>query len=434
MKKALIFGITGQDGSYLAEWLLNRGYEVTGVTRRVSVNTTERISHILPKVNIVEGDITDAFNVMKIIEDAQPDEIYNLAAQSHVGTSFSQPSLTWDVTAGGVLNILEAIRHNDRCFDIRFYQASTSELFGKNYDEELVPLTSAERKVILNPEHNIHQSECSDLPKCRKVKYQDENTKFMPQSPYAVAKMAAHNMVRIYREGYGMHTSSGILFNHESERRGEQFVTRKITKWIGKFIAFKESLRREYNLKIFKTEFAEDKIIFKCGVTDKVLSSYPKLRLGNLDASRDWGHAQDYVRAMWMMLQRSDPDDYVIATGEAHTIREFLDASFSRVDIMDWNDYVFIDPEFYRPAEVDYLRGDRTKATKVLGWKPEISFEQLAFKMVDHDVQTQRLQRSDIQKIPANSVKAGQVHMSDVQKERQKGMAECPPHTEMEFG
>lgn len=417
MKKALIFGITGQDGSYLAEWLLGRGYEVTGVTRRVSVNTTERISHILPKVNIVEGDITDAFNVMKIIEDAKPDEVYNLAAQSHVGTSFSQPSLTWDVTAGGVLNILEAIRHSDRCSDIRFYQASTSELFGKNYDEKDTGLS-----LLSSP------------PKPQMEKYQNEKTQFMPQSPYAVAKMAAHNMVRIYREGYGMHASSGILFNHESERRGEDFVTRKITKWIGKFIAFKESLRKEYNLKIFKTEFVEDKIIFKCGVTDQVLSSYPKLRLGNLDASRDWGHAQDYVRAMWMMLQRSDPDDYVIATGEAHTIREFLDAAFSRVDIMDWNDYVFIDPEFYRPAEVDYLRGDRTKATKVLGWEPEISFEQLAFKMVDYDVQTQRLQRSDIQKIPANSSKTGQVHMSDVQKERQKGMAECPPHTEMEFG
>ncbi len=419
MKKALIFGITGQDGSYLAELLLDRGYEVTGVTRRVSVNTTERISHILPKVNIVEGDITDAFNVMKIIEDAQPDEIYNLAAQSHVGTSFSQPSLTWDVTAGGVLNILEAIRHSDRCSDVRFYQASTSELFGKNYD-----MHYEDTDPFGNPSPSQFAA----------TKFQNEKTQFMPQSPYAVAKMAAHNMVRIYREGYNMHASSGILFNHESERRGEDFVTRKITKWIGKFIAFKESLRREYNLKIFKTEFAEDKIIFKCGVTDQVLASYPKLRLGNLDASRDWGHAQDYVRAMWMMLQRSDPDDYVIATGEAHTIREFLDASFSRVDIMDWNDYVFIDPEFYRPAEVDYLRGDRTKATKVLGWEPEISFEQLAFKMVDHDVQTQRLQRSDIQKIPANSSKTGQVHMSDVQKERQKGMAECPPHTEMEFG
>jgi len=405
MKKALIFGITGQDGSYLAEMLLEKGYEVTGVTRRVSVNTTERISHILHKINIVEGDITDGFNVMRIIEDFKPDEVYSLAAQSHVGTSFSQPNLTWDVTAGGVLNILEAIRHSDRCFDMRFYQASTSELFGKNYDE------------TENGE-----------------KFQNEKTQFMPQSPYAVAKMAAHNMVRIYREGYGMHASSGILFNHESERRGEDFVTRKITKWIGGFIGFKEALRREYNLKIFKTEFSEDKIVFKCGVTNQVLSSYPKLRLGNLDASRDWGHAKDYVRAMWMMLQRTDPDDYVIATGEAHTIREFLDAAFCKIDILDWSHCVVIDPEFYRPAEVEYLRGDRTKATDILGWEPEISFKELAFRMVDHDVKTQRLQRSNLQKISTNSSKTRQVHMSDVQEKGKESLAQCPPYNEVEFG
>ena len=405
MKKALIFGITGQDGSYLAEFLLSKGYEVTGVTRRVSINTTERISHILPKLNIVEGDITDAFNVMRVIEETEPDEVYNLAAQSHVGTSFSQTHLTLDVTAGGVWNILEAIRHSPRCFDMRFYQASTSELFGKNYDE------------TENGE-----------------KFQNEKTQFMPQSPYAVAKMAAHNMVRIYREGYGMHASSGILFNHESERRGEHFVTRKITKWVGEFINFKRAVRKEYNLKIIETVFTEDKIMFKCGNTGEVLSKFGKLRLGNLDAYRDWGHAADYVRAMWMMLQRDSPDDYVIATGESHTIREFLDAAFNAVEIEDWSDYVMIDPEFYRPAEVDYLRGCPRKAKSVLQWEPEISFEELAYRMVKHDVKTQGLQRPDLQKVPANSFKTRQIHMSDVQEEGQESMAQCPPHNEMEFG
>ena len=394
MKKALIFGITGQDGSYLAELLLEQGYEVTGVTRRVSVNTTERISHILPRLTIVEGDITDAFNVMRIIEDCKPDEIYNLAAQSHVGTSFSQPSLTWDVTAGGVLNILEAIRHSERCFDIRFYQASTSELFGKNYDE----------------------SENGE-------KFQDEQTQFLPQSPYAAAKLAAHNLVRIYRDGYGMHCSSGILFNHESERRGEQFVTRKITKWIGGFVGFKEALRREYNLKIFKTEFSEDKIIFKCGVTNQVLSSYPKLRLGNLDASRDWGHAEDYVRAMWLMLQQDNPDDYVIATGEAHTIAEFLDVAFTAIGSPHWENFVVVDPKFYRPAEVDYLCGCPKKAKKLLGWDLKISFDDLVLRMVANDVKAQGLQRPDLQTVSADGPEEGQTHVSDVQEEGQESLA-----------
>jgi len=394
MKKALIFGITGQDGSYLAELLLEQGYEVTGVTRRVSVNTTERISHILPRLTIVEGDITDAFNVMRIIEDCKPDEIYNLAAQSHVGTSFSQPSLTWDVTAGGVLNILEAIRHSERCFDIRFYQASTSELFGKNYDE----------------------SENGE-------KFQNEQTQFLPQSPYAAAKLAAHNLVRIYRDGYGMHCSSGILFNHESERRGEQFVTRKITKWIGGFVGFKEALRREYNLKIFKTEFSEDKIIFKCGVTNQVLSSYPKLRLGNLDASRDWGHAEDYVRAMWLMLQQDNPDDYVIATGEAHTIAEFLDVAFTAIGSPHWENFVVVDPKFYRPAEVDYLCGCPKKAKKLLGWDLKISFDDLVLRMVESDVKAQGLQRPDLQTVSADGPEEGQTHVSDVQEEGQESLA-----------
>ena len=341
--KAIIFGITGQDGSYLAELLLEKGYKVVGITRRVSVSTLNRINHILPKIKIVEGDITDAFSVSNVIKEEAPDEIYNLAAQSHVGTSFKQPSLTWDVTAGGVLNILEAIRYSGRKDDIKFYQASSSEMFGKNY--------------------NLREG------LAEMIKYQDEKTPFMPQSPYAIAKLAAHHLVRNYRDSYGIFACSGILFNHESERRGEKFVTRKITKWIGEFVASG-----------MDTEF-------------------PALRLGNLDAKRDWGHAEDYVRGMWEMVQHETPNDYVVATGETYSVREFLDIAFKHIGIDDWNDFVVIDPEFYRPAEVDYLLGIPAKAKRVLGWEPQISFEQLVERMVDSDVEEARLQRPDLQRL-----------------------------------
>ena len=341
--KAIIFGITGQDGSYLAELLLEKGYEVVGITRRVSVPTLNRITHILPKIKIIEGDITDAFSVSNVIKEEAPDEIYNLAAQSHVGTSFKQPSLTWDVTAGGVLNILEAIRYSGRKDDIKFYQASSSEMFGKNY--------------------NLREG------LAEMIKYQDEKTPFMPQSPYAIAKLAAHHLVRNYRDSYGIFACSGILFNHESERRGEKFVTRKITKWIGEFVASG-----------MDTEF-------------------PALRLGNLDAKRDWGHAEDYVRGMWEMVQHETPNDYVVATGETHSVREFLDIAFRHIGIDDWDDFVVIDPEFYRPAEVDYLLGIPAKAKRVLGWKPEISFQKLVERMVDSDVEAARLQRPDLQRV-----------------------------------
>jgi len=341
--KAIIFGITGQDGSYLAELLLKKGYEVVGITRRVSVPTLNRITHILPKIKIIEGDITDAFSVSNVIKEEDPDEIYNLAAQSHVGTSFKQPSLTWDVTAGGVLNILEAIRYSGKKDRIKFYQASSSEMFGKNY--------------------NIREGLAS------MIKYQDENTPFVPQSPYAIAKLAAHHLVRNYRDSYGIFACSGILFNHESERRGEKFVTRKITKWIGEFVASG-----------MDTEF-------------------PALRLGNLDAKRDWGHAEDYVRGMWEMLQHETPNDYVVATGETHSVREFLDIAFRHIGIDDWDNFVVIDPEFYRPAEVDYLLGIPAKAKRVLGWEPEISFQKLVERMVDSDVEAARLQRPDLQRV-----------------------------------
>ena len=341
--KAIIFGITGQDGSYLAELLIEKGYEVVGITRRVSVPTLNRINHILPKIKIVEGDITDAFSVSNVIKEEEPDEIYNLAAQSHVGTSFKQPSLTWDVTAGGVLNILEAIRYSGRKDAIKFYQASSSEMFGKNY--------------------NLREGFAE------MIKFQDEKTPFAPQSPYAIAKLAAHHLVRNYRDSYGIFACSGILFNHESERRGEKFVTRKITKWIGEFVA--SGMDKEF----------------------------PTLRLGNLDAKRDWGHAEDYVRGMWQMVQHKTPDDYVVATGETYSVREFLDIAFKYVGIDDWENLVVIDPEFYRPAEVDYLLGIPTKAKRVLGWEPHISFEKLVERMVDSDVETARLQRPDLQRV-----------------------------------
>lgn len=386
MKKALIWGITGQDGSYLAELLLAKGYAVTGVTRRVSVSTLARIEHLLPKINIVEGDITDGFNVSKVIEDTKPDEIYNLAAQSHVGTSFKQPSLTWDITAGGALNILEAIRYSSRKSEIKFYQASSSEMFGASYDEGY-------------DEYNGPV-----------LKFQDEETKFMPQSPYAIAKLAAHHLVRNYRESYGIHASSGILFNHESERRGENFVTRKITKWIGEFVKWSNS-----------TEFGTRGIVLPedenfVTVYGKPLNNkeFPKLRLGNLDAKRDWGHAQDYVNAMWLMLQQETPDDYVVATGETHSVREFLDVAFARIGISDWSNYVVVDPEFYRPSEVDYLLGIPGKAESKLGWQREISFTQLAERMVDHDVQEARLQRSCVQEVSRCCSKKRQIHMPNV--------------------
>jgi GDPmannose 4,6-dehydratase len=380
--KAIIFGITGQDGSYLAELLLEKGYEVVGITRRVSVPTLNRITHILPKIKIIEGDITDAFSVSNVIKEEEPDEIYNLAAQSHVGTSFKQPSLTWDVTAGGVLNILEAIRYSGRKDDIKFYQASSSEMFGKNY--------------------NLREG------LAEMIKYQDEKTPFMPQSPYAIAKLAAHHLVRNYRDSYGIFACSGILFNHESERRGEKFVTRKITKWIGEFVKWRNPTNElgqilQEELSDARMPFLEDiddiddENILYNSLMDK--EGFPKLRLGNLDAKRDWGHAEDYVRGMWEMVQHETPSDCVVATGETHSVREFLDIAFKHVGIDDWDNLVVIDPEFYRPAEVDYLLGIPAKAKRILGWEPEISFQQLVERMVDSDVEAARLQRPDLQRV-----------------------------------
>jgi GDPmannose 4,6-dehydratase len=324
--KAIITGITGQDGSHLADLLLDKEYDVIGITRRSSCDTTGRIKHLSNnnKFTLLEGDVTDISSLINIFKDNDDvDEIYNLAAQSHVATSFKQPAHTWDVTGKGCLNILQAIVDTGLS-SARFYQASSSEMFGSSYDRDR------------NGE-----------------KYQNENTKLMPNSPYAIAKTAAHHAVRVYRDAYDLHASSGILFNHEGPRRGDNFVTQKIINWIAEFV-------KQYKSKDF-----------------------PKLRLGNLDASRDWGYAGDYVEAMWMMLQQDQADDYVICTGETHTIREFLELAFKEIDVDNWEDWVVVDPEFYRPSEVPYLRGDCSKAIKKLGWRPKYNLEGLIRLMLD---------------------------------------------------
>jgi GDPmannose 4,6-dehydratase len=321
-KKALITGITGQDGSYLTELLLRRGYDVYGVIRRASTFNTERIDHIYQdphdsgrRLRLLYGDLNDASSLNKILRDVQPDEIYNLGAQSHVRVSFDIPEYTAEVGALGTLRLLEAIRETG-LRGTRFYQASSSELFGK----------------------------VQEVP-------QRETTPFYPRSPYGVAKLYAYWVTVNYRESYGLFACNGVLFNHESERRGETFVTRKITRAAA---AIKLGLRN-------------------------------KLYLGNLDAKRDWGHAKDFVEAMWLMLQQDEADDYVIATGETHSVREFLDEAFGHLDL-DWKQFVEIDPRYFRPAEVDLLVGDASKARRKLGWEPKITFKELVRTMVDADL------------------------------------------------
>lgn len=314
MKSALITGITGQDGSYLAELLLSKNYKVYGLVRRTSQPNLERIEHIVDRIKLFYGDLTDLSCLVRIIGECESDEIYNLAAQSFVYTSWEQPILTAEVTGVGVANILEAIRLVNP--KIKFYQASSSEMFGK---VQQVP--------------------------------QNEKTPFYPRSPYGVSKLFGHWLTVNYRESFGIFGCSGILFNHESPRRGKEFVTRKIS----------------YGVARIKHKKAK------------------KLHLGNLDASRDWGFAGDYVKAMWLMLQQKKPDDYVIATGETHTVREFAEIAFERVGL-NWKDYVVVDKELLRPAEVDYLLGDAKKGREVLGWKPNVNFRQLVEMMVDADM------------------------------------------------
>lgn len=311
--RALITGITGQDGSYLADLLLEKGYEVYGMVRRSSVEKLDRIEHIRNRVKFVQADLLDQLSIISAIRQADPDEVYNLAAMSFVPTSWSQPVLTGEFTAIGVTRMLEAIRLVNK--NIKFYQASSSEMFGK---------------VRQNP--------------------QNENTPFHPRSPYGVAKVYGHYITVNYRESYGIFAASGILFNHESPRRGLEFVTKKVTNSVAKI---------------------------KLGLAES-------LYLGNLDAKRDWGYAKDYVEAMWLMLQQGSPDDYVISTGESHSVKEWVEASFSCLDL-DWEKYVKMDEKLLRPAEVDLLIGDSTKARDKLGWKPQVNFEGLVKLMVEHD-------------------------------------------------
>jgi GDPmannose 4,6-dehydratase len=314
MPTALITGITGQDGSYLAELLVEKGYEVIGLHRRSSTVTFERIAHLTEQITLVPADLMDEASMIRVLRDYKPTEVYNLAAQSFVQTSFAQPILTGEVTALGVTRLLDAILLTDP--SIRFYQASSSEMFGK---------------VVEVP--------------------QTENTPFYPRSPYGVAKLYGHWITVNYRESYGLHANSGILFNHESPRRGLEFVTRKVTFSVA---AIKLGLQQ-------------------------------KLKLGNLDAQRDWGFAKDYVRAMWLMLQQETPGDYVISTGETHPVRELCQIAFDQAGL-NWEDHVEIDEQFFRPAEVDLLIGDAKRASEVLGWKPEVGFEELIRMMVDADL------------------------------------------------
>ena len=329
MKKAIIYGVTGQDGSYLSELLLSKEYTVYGITRRTSVDNTLRINHLSNEnnFNLVQGDVTDTSSIYRLLNEVQPDEVYNLAAQSHVGTSFEQPLLTWNVTGQGCLNILEVIRQMEN--RPRFYQASSSEMFGEQY----------------NLDNN-------------REKYQDEKTRFAPQSPYAIAKLAGHSAVSLYRRSYDLYACGGILFNHESERRGERFVTRKISRYVADLHWATQTGR-----------------------------SIPKLKLGNLSARRDWGHAEDYVEAMWMMLQQDEPMDFVIATGETYSVEDYLKEAFKCINIIEYMDYTEIDDNLKRPSEVPYLRGIADKAKRRLDWKPKTGFKQLVSRMVQHDLQ-----------------------------------------------
>jgi GDPmannose 4,6-dehydratase len=317
MKKALITGITGQDGSYLSELLLQKGYKVLGIKRRSAVINTNNIDHLYghPNLELRYGSMNDVGSMYRLLSEFKPDEVYNLAAQSHVRTSFDVPEETVDTVAMGTMRFIEASRNVVP--SARFYQASSSEMYGDNLD----PM-------------------------------KNEDTRMTPASPYAAAKLFAHNIVRNYRVGYGMHASSGILFNHESPRRGETFVTRKITRAVARI---------------------------KLGVQDK-------LYLGNLDAVRDWGFAGDYVEAMWLMLQQDEPDDYVIATSETHTVREFMEIAFDKAGLR-WQDHVVIDQRLMRPHEVPFLQGDASKAKKILGWEPKVNFQSLVEMMYQSDLE-----------------------------------------------
>lgn len=370
---ALVFGAGGQVGSYLCEHLLDKNYDVVAVIRRSSVSNTERIDHLRDKIKIVEGDVTDTHSVHNLITEHKPTHIFNMAAMSHVGTSFKQPVQTWDSTATGVLNILNAIVNIDK--SIRFCQASTSEMFGKNYSEKIEQTGyDEETDEFGNP---------VEVAKYTKFRYQDEETEFMPQSPYAVAKLAAHHMIRLYRDSYGIFASAIIMFNNESSRRGENFVTRKITKYLGRVLRWMDE-NAEYPLSSDIIGDVFESLPFSSDEIKRCKEAVGSLELGNLDAKRDWGHSKDYSMGAIMMLEHDKPDDFVLATGETRSVRDFLSIAFGYCGL-DYNDFVEINPEFFRPAEVDYLKGNPTKAVEVLGWERKHSFEDLVKEMVISD-------------------------------------------------
>lgn len=331
MKKALITGITGQDGSYLAEFLLEKGYDVAGIARRLSIPNTRNIEHILPQLKLYDGDLSDQGSLDRIVRDFQPDEVYNLAAQSFVKVSWQEPILTGEATGLGAVRMLESVRNHKP--DARFYQASSSEMFGNN-----------------------------------PVEYLDENSPMLPTSPYAIAKLYAHRMTINYRESYDMYACAGILFNHESPRRGIEFVTRKIT----------------YAVACIAQGVKQSKM---GNETKEPLVQDGKFRLGNIESSRDWGYARDYVEMMWLMLQQDTPDEYVVATGRTTKIREFVELAFQSVGIPDWQAHVLVDDRFKRPSDLRYLRGNSAKAHHELGWSPKTSVEELARLMVAADLE-----------------------------------------------
>jgi GDPmannose 4,6-dehydratase len=330
-KKALITGITGQDGSYLTELLLEKGYEVAGIIRRLSIPNTRNIEHLLGKIKLYDGDLLDQGSIDRAVRDFMPDEVYNLAAQSFVKTSWQQPILTGEITGLGANRVLEAIRNLKP--DAKFYQASSSEMYGNN-----------------------------------PIEFLDENSPMLPTSPYAIAKLYAHNITSNYKESFGMFTVNGILFNHESPRRGIEFVTRKITYAVACIKA---------GIKNSKMSNEEKEPLVKDG----------KIKFGNLDSKRDWGFAKDYVEMMWLMMQQENPEDYVIATGVTHSIKGFLSMAFKYIGIENWEDYIEIDQKFKRPSDLVYLRGNASKAEKNLGWKPKTDLQELIKLMIESDLE-----------------------------------------------
>lgn len=392
--KAIITGITGMDGSHLADLLLLKHYKVVGLKRRSSQPNEDNLNSALNNNNfsIEEADITDISSLIKVLNKHKDvTEIYNLAAQSHVGTSFKSPGITWDITAKGCMNILETLVDLDMKH-VKFYQASSSEMFGSAFSyidyirKESDAITEHGKNILKNP--NI-------------TSFQDENTRFLPQSPYAIAKCAAHETVRLFRNAYNMHASCGILFNHEGERRGELFVTRKITRWFTSFINFMHCNNLTYNdiidtegeyIKFYKSSNIRNLVSYN--EDDKTLY-FSKLRLGDVSTSRDWGYAGDYVKAMYSMLQQNSPDDYVVCTGVTHTIEDFIKESFLCVNNLyklypndiTYNKLFLKDPELIRPAEVPYLKGSCEKANKVLNWYPSYTFENLVKRMIEKDAE-----------------------------------------------